>query len=642
MVFSLSEKEPNKEALKIRAGEAGLYPLWQRDVVFDKSNEFFGDISMFNRKAAAVILAVMFFAVNAGFAQSLEENWNDFLHYTKIGRLNLAKGYAQAVLENDPDPLLLLALSEVNPQGYAILLRVIDVAPDTELTELSGKILGIIEQGRFIRRTDPKIITEEIRRLSSTARGRLTAVKRLKNAGEYAVMYMLDAMADNSREQELPNIIWALPQIGRDSIRPLVSALQTENMAVKAEIIKALGKIGYSQSLAYLKYIVEQSDSAELVELAKQSIRDIDPAALKISAAELFYQLAEDHYYYAESLAPAEDADFANIWFWDSAGNRLVREKVGRSYFNELMAMRACEWALKADAGFGRAIGLWLAAYFKAEATGVRMPDYFGPDHADAIVYATTAGPEYLHQALARAIEDENGYVALGAVEALATTAGEKSLLYRIGTAQPLIQALSFNDRAVRYSAAIAIAAAGPKESFAESMLVVENLAQALGQNPEQTSENTELWNQHSANSYALRAAEVMLKSAQTRNPVIDLSQAQSTLINATKDNRAEIQILAGKILARLDSPDAQRSIAAMALAETNAMDVRISAFNSLAVSAKFNASLLDDEKINAIYSLVRSQEIDPELRSAAASAYGALNLPSRKVKDLILDQSRS
>ena len=45
---------------------------------------------------------------------------------------------------------------------------------------------------------------------------------------------------------------------------------------------------------------------------------------------------------------------------------------------------------------------------------------------------------------------------------------------------------------------------------------------------------------------------------------------------------------------------------------------------------------------MGAIYSLVSSQQIDSELRSAAASAYGALNLPSRKVKDLILDQSRS
>jgi hypothetical protein len=79
-----------------------------------------------------------------------------------------------------------------------------------------------------------------------------------------------------------------------------------------------------------------------------------------------------------------------------------------------------------------------------------------------------------------------------------------------------------------------------------------------------------------------------------------------------------------------------------MALDETNPMDVRVAAFNSLAVSAKLNASLLDEEKIDAVYSLVSSQQTDPQLRSAAASAYGALNLPSRKVKNLILDQAKS
>jgi hypothetical protein len=590
---------------------------------------------MFKRKTVGAILAAGLFIVSVCFGQTLKENWNDFLHYTKIGRLDLAKGYAQAVLESNPDPLELLTLSEENPQGYAILLRVIDTASDAELVELSKKVLDVIEQGRFIRRADPKIIAEEIRRLSSTTRGRLAAVKRLQNAGEYAVVYMLDAMMDDSRKEELPNIIWALPQIGRDAIRPLTAALQTEDVGLKAEIVQALGKISYPQSLAYLKYIIEKDNSAELRNLASQNIKQIDPAALKAPAAQLFFQLGEDYYNHAPSLAPAEDANFANIWFWDSQGRRLVREKVDKSYFNELMAMRACEWALKADAGFGQAIGLWLAAYFKAESASLGMPGYFGPGHADAMTYATTAGPEYLHQALARAIKDKNAHVALCAVEALATTAGEKSLLYHLGPAQPLIQALSFDDKAVRYSAAIAIAAAGPKEKFAESKLVVENLTEAL----EQKDEGQETMD---ANSYALRAAEVMLKLAQTRNPVIDLSAAQSTLIDATKNKRVEIQVLAGQILASLNNSEAQRAIAAMALAESNTMDVRISAFDSLANSAKLNANLLDDEKIDAIYSLVSSKEIDPKLRSAAAAAYGALNLPSRKVKDLILDQAHN
>ncbi len=595
---------------------------------------------MFSRKTLAAILAIVLFGAGAGFAQTLEDNWNDFLHYTRIGRLDLAKGYAQAILIGEPDPVQLLALAEENRPGYMLLLKVIETPHDPELAELGKKLLAVIEEGRFIRRTDSKIIVEEIKRLSGTLRGRFAAVRRLENAGEYAIMYMLDAMADNARKDELPNIIWALPQVGRDAIRPLAAALQTDNVGVKSEIIIALGKIRYPQALAYLKYVLEKDDSPQLRSLAEESIKQIDPAALQLSAAELFYQLAESYYYHFESLQPAEDANFANIWFWDPNGRRLIRERVDKSYFNELMAMRACEWALKADVEFGRAIGLWLAAFFKAESTGVDMPEYFGSAHADATVYATTAGPEYLHQALARAVKDKNAYVALGVVEALAANAGEKSLLYRVGVDQPLVQALSFDDRAVRYSAAIAIAEAGPKEDFPETKLVVENLAEAIS--GADVNSDAPAWSQELVDNYAVRSAMVMLKLAQTRNPVIDLSRAKETLIEATKDKREQIQILAGQILAHLDSPDAQRVIAAMALVEDNSMAVRVAAFESLAISAKLNANKLDDKKIDAIYSLVSSRQTEPQLRSAAATAYGSLNLPSRKVKNLILDQAKS
>jgi len=596
---------------------------------------------MFKAKTAIVILAIAYLGFSTCSAQTLEENWNDFLHYTKIGRFDMAKGHAQAVLASNPDPVKLLELSRANQQGYQILVRVNKVAPDAELADLSGKVLAIIEQGRFIERTEPRIIAEEVRRLSSTDRGWLTAVKRLRNAGEYAIPFMLDAMADRSRENELTYIVRALPQIGRDAIRPLTAALQTENVPLKAQIITALGKIGYPQSQAYLKYVIENEDSAELRAMAQESISQINPDMLQAPAAQLFYELSEKYYYHAQSLAPAQDAAFANVWFWDSDAGKLVREEVDKSYFNELMAMRTCEWALKADAGFGSAIGLWLASFFKAESAGVeKMPAYFGERHADALVYATTAGVEYLHQALARAVKDNNAHVALGVIEALATTAGEKSLLYQMGPSQPLLQALSFNDRMVRYSAAIAIGTAGPKEGFAENNLVVANLAEALGQSSQISAGGANGWSQEIAENYAVRAAEVMLSLAQARNSVLDLSAAQPALENAVSDKR--IQVLAGQILAYLDSPGAQRAIAAMALDANNAPDVRISAFISLATSAKLNANMLPDETIDEIYVLISSDATDTELRSPAAAAYGALNLPSRKVKDLILDQAKS
>ncbi len=604
---------------------------------------------MFNKKTVIIALVAGIYVVSIGFGQSLEQNWNDFLHYTQIGRFDLAKGYAQTILQSEPNPLELFDLSQTNPTGFSFLLRVNEFSSDAELAELAGKVMAVIERGRFIRRSEPKIIVEEIKRLSSTERGKLAAVKRLQDAGEYAIPFMLDAMADDSRADDLPNIIWALPQIGRPAIRPLVAALQGENVAVKAEIIRALGKIGYPQSLAYLKYIVEKNNSNELRGLSAASIKQIDPVAASVSAAELFYQLAQNYYYRSQSLAPAEDANFANIWFWDSQSQRLNREEVDKSYFSELMSMRCCEWALKADPGFGSAIGLWLAAFFKAESTGISMPPFFGEGHADALVYATTAGPEYLHQALARAIKDNNADVALGAVEALTVNAGERSLLYSLGPAQPLLAALSFDDKAVRYSAAIAIALAGPQQSFNESRLVAANLAEALGQKDEGRGTGDERRETRDEGrgtmdvySYALRAAEAMLKLAQTRNKVVDLSLAQAAVINAANDSRRDIRIIAGQILAHLASPDAQRAIAAVALGNDNELEVRILAFNSLATSAKINANMLADDTLNEIYTLIKSDETDPGLRSAAAAAYGALNLPSQKVKDLILDQARS
>lgn len=596
---------------------------------------------MSRRRTVTTILIATFFLTSTGFAQSLEENWKDFVHYVKIGHSDLAKGYAQAILQSNPDPVELLALSKETPTDYQILELVYESKRDPELAELVGKVLKVINEGTFTRRTDAPIIAEEVRRLTGTDRGWVMAVERLRAAGEYAIPFMLDAMADDTRKAEYPNIIRALPEIGRDAIRPLVAALQTDNVFIKGEIIKALGKIGYPQSQGYLKYIAENDKSPELRAMAGTSLAQIDPSAVQVPAARLFFKLGEDYYYRVQSFAPQEDADFANMWFWNAQDGRLERVEVDKGHFYELMSMRACEWALRADATFGHAIGLWVAAFFKAESAGVAMPEFFGPAHADALVYATTAGVQYLHQALARAVRDNNAYVALGVVEALATTAGEKSLLYQIGAAQPLAEALRFKNRAVRYSAAIAIASAGPQEKFAESKLVIANLAQAIGQNAEAGGGDDGLWSEKVANTYAVRAAEVMLKLAESRNRVIELSLAQQHLAAATNDKRPEIQILAGKVLAYLGSPDAQRAIAAMALDNRNSMEVRIAAFGSLATSAKLNANMLVGEMIDDIYMLISSEQTDPALRTAAAAAYGALNLPSQKVKDLILDQAK-
>jgi HEAT repeat protein len=589
---------------------------------------------MVAKKALLTFIAVVMGCVSIGWCDDLSDLWNDFLHYTAIGRFDLAQGYAQKLIDSSPDPKAVLTLSESNPEGYRLLLKM--QADSDLLREVSGKILEIIERGRFELSTEPRIINEEIKRLSSTIRGRLSAEEHLKNAGEYAIPFLLDALADESRKSEFANITSAIPKIGRNAIRPLTAALQTDNVAVKSEVIRALGQMGYPESLGYLKYVAEKDESEVLKQIALQAIGKIDSEAVKLPAAELLFSLAESYYNHAESVAPSSEFSFANIWFWDAKQNRLTREEVDLKYFNELMAMRNCEWSLKADPDLGKSIALWIAAFFKAESAGVEQPAYFGQGHPDAMTFATTAGPEYLHPALDRAITEGNAFVALGVVEALAANAGEASLLYRFGTEQPLIKALSFSDRAVRYSAAIALGQAGPNNEFVGSKLIVDLLAEAV------TDAGLQDLGRELTDSYAVRSIQVLFALAQTRNKIVDLSQARDELIGAAKDPRVPIQIMAGKVLAYLSSPDAQQAIVEMGLSNQNTPEVRIEAFHSLAVSAKLNSNLLSDEQIQSLYSLVESGSEDAKLRLAGASAYGALNLPSRKVKDLILGQAKS
>ncbi|HOT72900.1 MAG TPA: HEAT repeat domain-containing protein [Anaerohalosphaeraceae bacterium] len=566
-------------------------------------------------------------------AKAIKNDWNDFLHYTLIGRFDLAQGFGQRLLDSKPDPLLLLELSEENPRGYELLLKV--QADNDQLREIAEGILKVIEEGRYLRRTDPKIILAEIARLNTTIRGKIAAQERLKNAGEYAVPFLLSVLEDSSRREEFANIVQTLPMLGRSAIRPLTAALQTPHAAVKAEIIEALGAIGYFEPLPYLKYTAEKEESSPLREAALAAIARIDSSAQQIPAAELFFQLAEKYYNREDSVAPSSEFSFANIWFWDAEQQMLSRVEVSREYFYELMAMRCCEWALKADAGLGKAIGLWLAAYFRAESYGIPMPAYFGEGHASAMTYAVTAGPEYLMQALSRALKNREAYVALQVVEALAVNAGSQALLTRIGLEMPLADALQFEDPRVRYSAAIALGQAGPVEGFAGNELIVPILVEALLKKAEGMDETL-------AERYSMRAMQTLEQLAVSGNQAVDLSVALDGLIEMTRSGAEAMRISAGRVLAYLSSPQAQRAIVEMAMEESNSMEVRTAAFASLAESAKRNGNLLLSEQIESLYQLVQSRQADAVLRQAAAGAFGALNLPSQRVKDLILEQARS
>jgi hypothetical protein len=142
------------------------------------------------------------------------------------------------------------------------------------------------------------------------------------------------------------------------------------------------------------------------------------------------------------------------------------------------------------------------------------------------------------------------------------------------------------------------------------------------------------------ATEYATRAARLLQRLAISRGQVMDVSAARPSLLQSLEDKRPEIVKLVGQTLALIDSTDAQNGLLDKALADGVTEDVQISMLNSLAVNAKFFGNRLDTARTDRLIRVVAEAPSLP-LRSAAAEAHGALNLPAEQAKQLIVKQMR-
>src|SRR5439155_6552819 len=170
------------------------------------------------------------------------------------------------------------------------------------------------------------------------------------------------------------------------------------------------------------------------------------------------------------------------VWFWDERSGLGMRP-VSSPIFNEVMAMQAAEAALAIGGGQADAASLWLAANNKREA---ELPAENGVDAVNANrppahFYNVAMGVQRLNNVLARALKDQNSAVALKAIRSLQGVTGNSNMLQGQGNI-PLVDAMRFPDRTVRYEAAMGIASSLPQQPFNGQEMVVPLLAEAVAQ----------------------------------------------------------------------------------------------------------------------------------------------------------------
>ncbi|MGE5612616.1 MAG: HEAT repeat domain-containing protein [Bacillota bacterium] len=701
----------------------------------------------------------------APIAPELAQTAEDFWHYASIARYDLAKAAGEKILGMSAEPMAVYnafeavvadknrrVVAEKRVELYERLLAWQRVA---ELKDVSAKLLTVFNKAKYTRRADTAFIETNIQRLIVNRRAYELAMQQLRQSGELSVPIMLNYLRDPAKKQYYVAIRSALRDLGIKALNPLLAATEMKDWNTLLWVVSALGDIGYDNAVPYLVRLTQSKETPQAVkEAAAQSLLRLNVSnPRELNAAQLFYELAEKFYYEKASIVPEPGSDAGFMWSWTEAG--LSKKNVPAVVFNEDMALRACEYALRLDSSRGDAVSLWLASAYKRE---VELPQgaadpMWEQDHAATHFYAVHAGTQHLNPVLDRAIRDRNSEIALKAIKSLQEIAGSSSL-FTGEENHPILAALRYPDRQVRFEAAFTVAQALPQKAFAGQDRVVPILSEALAQtgkpgvllvgrsqdqinslkgklgqayhvegattaeaavnaaanmsgvdivvvnedHPQidrlfsEVRDNVRLagagmlirvaseaaspfaalaqtnplisvtaakdetlaavveaarkragglpTDEQVATSYALRSAELLGKLALCRGQVLDLSVAQGTILAALNDARVEVIKAAGNVLALYSTREAQAGLFDKAMDDKTAGDLKVLLFKDLSTNAKFFGNLLDQERIDALTKLVATAG-DATVRSAAAEAHGALNLPADQVKTLILQQSK-
>jgi hypothetical protein len=419
----------------------------------------------------------------AGAEKRLSQ-WRDMLHYIQMARADLAKTFADAVLA-DATPQQVYRLSVDVSGSQVTLTRALGVKT---LAPTILKIRQQIDKGYQLFRSDEKEIQRMIVKLSGTLREFMRASRRLAASGEYALPQLLATLSDPKTSAILrERISTVLPKGEKSNVRGLTEALvgsKDERLIQHAAL--ALGNIEYPHAVPYLKEVSLRTDIADqtrkIVVAALVRCSDGDRSVLKKSLAELYYKAALKYYYRHDSVLADERFPTANVWYFK--GGVLTYTPVPRQIFCDIYAMRMSRKTLKADSGYSPAVSLWLGAYLRREADlpeGAVDP-LVAEGQAKAGDYTRAAGSDYAQQVLARSLRDGDTAVALGAIAALRDVTGAKNLpkIIDAGSVQPLVAAMSYPDRRVRFLAAEVLAHALPTEPYPGYQVVMPVLANAL------------------------------------------------------------------------------------------------------------------------------------------------------------------
>lgn len=411
--------------------------------------------------------------LGATVAQDLAQLFNEGMALLKEGQNEAALAKFQEILARDPS----------NEEAYE-LWKSSDERAWLELLTKEGQfelvamhLMGQVRAERVERRNDGDAIRELVTSLGGAdALERARIVQQLSSQhGEYAVPYLLPALADRGNDDRRVVTVQALARFGPDVVPPLAEAMSSPDAFLRRNVAATLGYIGDQRAAGVLMQAL-QNDGDEAVRAAADKALAQMGAARTASAAQTLVAEGQDY------LARRDNVLSPVLWsnvVWHMDGGRLTAREVPRLVFAEEMAKQSFYRALAADAGHAPALAGIARASLAAEA---RVADAQAAgadlgDLADEVASGSLAALAAGHGALDAALAD---CLAQG------DSAGARAVIQLLGRSgvnlTPALRgAVQSDDAAVAEEAALAVTHVSLARGEQVGEGVVLRLARAAG-----------------------------------------------------------------------------------------------------------------------------------------------------------------
>jgi DNA-binding response OmpR family regulator len=395
-----------------------------------------------------------------------------------LGRADLAKAYLQQLAAMNPGEA---ALAEAAGKVDAdVLMRLVT----NEALRPEGRTLASAVLAAGAKRSrDPQRLKAVVNRLADPSRQvQREAMIEILAARDDAVPALLVALADSNRARVHAMARQTLVQIGEPAVGPLTAALESDNAALKVQMIDVLAQIGLRDAAIFLVApAVAESSPANVKQAAAAALESL-MGVRNPTVSDAQALLAKEIERYVTGKRPVQaDADGkVLVWRFDAASGLPVREIAPRDEAGAIVASRLADDLLEIAPEDALAKRLYLVSHLQASVyrNGLDRPL---PANDAALAKAKQFGAPATEDALKSALFHGQLPAAQGAAQALGDV-GDASYLQSTGASfRPIVMAVSHGDRRVRFAAAEAIMKWQPKPPFAGSSSLVETLAWFAG-----------------------------------------------------------------------------------------------------------------------------------------------------------------